>query len=85
MALRIRLRQQGQKNRRCYRVVVTDARTPRDGKYNECLGYYHPRDEDPTRGVKLDKERIEYWVGKGAIPSETVCKLVKKHCPEVKL
>jgi small subunit ribosomal protein S16 len=51
----------------------------------ESLGYYHPRDPDHKRGIRIDVERLQYWISQGAQPSETVVALTKKHYPHVKL
>src|ERR1700722_11944861 len=64
MALKIRLRQQGRTNRQTYRLVVTDIRNPRDGKYLEMIGWYNPFNN--TNASQVDIERIRYWVGLGA-------------------
>lgn len=74
MAVRIRLKRTGSKNKACFRIVVADARSQRDGKFIENLGYYDPRHQDE----KIDLERANYWVGCGAIPSETVADLIKR-------
>jgi len=74
MAVRIRLKRTGSKNKACFRIVVADARSQRDGKFIENLGYYDPRHQDE----KIDLERVNYWVGCGAIPSETVADLIKR-------
>ena len=71
MALAIRLSRGGRKKRPFYRIVVTDKRMPRDGRYIERLGTYNPLLEDENR-VKLVKDRIEYWLSQGAKPSERV-------------
>ncbi len=73
MALAIRLSRGGRRNRPFYRIVVADKRMPRDGRYLEKLGTYNPllNDADENR-VVLNKERIEYWLGEGAKPSERV-------------
>lgn len=73
MALKIRLARGGRKARPFYRIVVADSRMPRDGRYIEKLGTYNPllNDQDENR-VTLVKERIEYWLGQGAKPSERV-------------
>jgi small subunit ribosomal protein S16 len=59
-----------------YRVVVADSRSPRDGRFIEEIGYYQPRQE--PAGIKLDEERIKYWLSTGAQPSEPVKELMKK-------
>jgi small subunit ribosomal protein S16 len=76
MAVKIRLRRTGGLNDICYRVVATDTRFPRDGRFLEVLGWYDPKQKDRNYGLKL--ERIEHWVKTGAIMSETVRSLVKK-------
>jgi len=74
--LAIRLRRTGSTKRPYYRVVVADSREPRDGRFVEVLGHYDPR-RDPAV-VKIDAERAEYWIGKGARPSDTVRSMLKK-------
>lgn len=70
MALKIRLRQQGGKNRQTYRVVVMDARNRRDGKYIEKLGWYLPY--LPENNCRIDGERMEHWLLLGAQMSDQV-------------
>ncbi len=72
--VRIRLRKTGKKNAACYRVVVADSRSPRDGKNIETVGFYDPRNAQE----KVDVERIEYWISQGAQPSETVADLLRR-------
>jgi small subunit ribosomal protein S16 len=76
MAVSIRLRRMGRKKQPHYRVVVADSRRARDGRFVESLGYYRPL-TDPARLV-LDLERVDYWIGNGAIPSDTVRSLIKR-------
>jgi len=83
MALKIRLRQQGRKNRPFYRVVVADVRSPRDGKYIEELGWYNPFESEQEKMVKVDAERITHWLDLGAEWSEVVEALVAKAAPAV--
>jgi small subunit ribosomal protein S16 len=66
----------GTKNAPCFRIVVADARSPRDGKFIEEIGTYHPRKKDVN--FQLDLERAKYWISKGAQPSETVASLIKR-------
>ena len=73
--VRIRLTRMGAKKKPFYRVVAADSRAPRDGRYIEQLGYYDPM-RDPSV-VKLDLDRVNYWLGQGAQPSETVQRLIK--------
>ena len=75
MSVRIRLKRVGSKNHPIYRVVVADSRSPRDGKCIEEVGHYNPQLRSDR--YKLDLERVEYWLGRGAQPSETVASFVK--------
>ncbi len=72
----IRLRREGTKNRPYYRVVVSDKRSPRDGKFIEQVGSYDPKEQNQVSALKLD--RIDYWLNQGAKASETVTSLIKK-------
>jgi small subunit ribosomal protein S16 len=74
--LAIRLRRTGSTKRPYYRVVVTDSRAWRDGRFVEVLGHYDPR-KNPAL-VKIDAERAQYWMKRGARPSETVKSLLKR-------
>jgi small subunit ribosomal protein S16 len=67
----------GATKRPSYRLVAIDSRRPRDGRALEILGYYDPLTEPAT--VQIDTERLAAWVGKGALPSATVAKLIKLH------
>lgn len=73
--LKIRLKKTGKKNAPSYRIVVTDARNPRDGKAIEEIGWYNPT-EDPQR-VEYRKERLEYWTSCGAQMTKAVETLIK--------
>ena len=77
--LAIRMRKMGSKKRPCFRVVVTDSHAARDSSFVEILGHYNPRTK-PAK-VVIDRERISYWVGKGAQLSDTVRTLLKRHAP----
>ncbi len=74
MPVTIRLRRTGTTKRPAYRVVVTDSRSPRDGRFIEVLGHYSPLTQPPT--VSIDREKVEAWIKKGAQPSNTVRKLI---------
>ena len=74
MAVSIRLRRTGTVKRPTYRVVVTDSRSPRDGRFIEILGHYNPLTQPPT--VKIDRARVQEWMAKGAQPSNTVKRLL---------
>ncbi|HVI83662.1 MAG TPA: 30S ribosomal protein S16 [Chthoniobacterales bacterium] len=77
MAVAIRLRREGALNRPYFKVVVADKRSPRDGKFIEVVGTYDPKKRGLNSTLKLD--RVEYWLGKGARPSDTVRSLIKKN------
>jgi small subunit ribosomal protein S16 len=77
MAVSIRLRREGTKNSPYYKVVVADRRSPRDGKFIEIIGAYDPK--KPGHNSTLKIERVEYWVSKGAQPSDTVRSLIKQN------
>ena len=74
--VKIRLRRTGCNNNAAYRVVAADARSPRDGKFLEILGWYTPKQDGEN--FKVDLERIAYWQSKGAQLSETVASMVRK-------
>lgn len=74
--VRIRLSRLGAKKKPFYRVVVADSRSPRDGSNLELIGHYNPMVEPPV--VKIDLDRVDYWIKQGAQPSETVASLVKR-------
>jgi len=76
MAVRIRLARHGAKKRPFYRIVVADSESPRDGRYLETVGTYNPL-QDPAE-VTLKKERVAYWMEKGALPTDTVKSILKK-------
>jgi small subunit ribosomal protein S16 len=77
MAVSIRLRREGALNRPYYKVVVTDSRSPRDGKFIEIIGTYDPKKPGHNSMLKID--RVEYWIARGAQPSDTVRSLIKKN------
>ncbi len=77
MAVTIRLRREGARNRPYYKVVVADSRSPREGKFIEIIGTYDPKKPDHNSTLKLD--RAEYWIARGAQPSDTVRSLIKKN------
>jgi small subunit ribosomal protein S16 len=76
MSVRIRLRRLGAKKRPFYRVVVADQRSPRDGRFIEIIGKYHPL-EDPSL-IEIDEEKALEWLRKGAQPSQPVQNLLRK-------
>ena len=76
MAVKIRLKRIGAKNTPVFRIVVADGRSPRDGKCLEELGTYHPQKKGGN--YTLDLDRAQYWMSKGALPSETVASFIKR-------
>lgn len=74
MAVHIRLSRHGMKKSAFYRVVVTDHRSRRDGRFIENIGTF-----DPKGRFDLDRARLDYWCGKGALPSATLSRLLKKN------
>ena len=79
MAVSIRLRRTGSTRRPSYRVVVADSRSPRDGRFIEIIGHYNPLTTPPT--VKIDRDKAQAWIAKGAQPSNTVKKLMANVTP----
>ncbi len=75
--LSIRLRRMGASKQPYFRVVVTEARSPREGAFVEILGNYNPRTKPAT--VEIDKERLNHWIRKGARPSDSVRTLLAGH------
>jgi small subunit ribosomal protein S16 len=76
MAVAIRLRREGTRNRPYYKVVVADKRSPRDGKFIEIIGNYDPKKDGLNH--HLDLGRVDYWVSRGAQPSETVASIIRR-------
>lgn len=77
MAVKIRLSRTGAKKRPFYRIVAADTRAPRDGRFLEKLGTYNPLTKEGTLLVKQD--RVDYWLGVGATPTDTVRRLLRKN------
>ena len=77
--LAIRLRRAGSKNRPFFRVVVTESKSARDGRFVEVLGYYNPRTKPET--VTVDRDRVAHWLKAGARPSDTVRTLIDRMPP----
>lgn len=74
----IRLARGGAKKRPFYRVVVTDSRNPRDGRFIEQIGFFNPIAQSTEQPMKLDLARVDYWLGVGAKASDRVAALVKQ-------
>ncbi len=78
MAMKIRLARGGSKKRPFYRIVATDSRMPRDGRFIEKLGTYNPLlPKDSEERVKMDMERVQYWLGQGAKPTDRVSRFLE--------
>ncbi len=79
MAVHIRLARHGAKKNAFYRIVVTDQRNPRDGRFIENIGTYDPAQDPGT--LRVDQTRLEYWTKQGAKPSHTLERLLKRQSP----
>jgi small subunit ribosomal protein S16 len=79
MAVVIRMKRTGRRNRPCYRISVADSRSPRDGSVLENLGLNDPIAKDAEKQHTLNVERAQYWLGVGATPSPTVRSIFKRH------
>ena len=74
--VKIRLKRMGMKKKPFYRIVITDSRNARDGRFIEEIGYYNPLTQPAE--IKIDQERAKYWLGVGAQPTDTTRALLKK-------
>ncbi|MDX1964997.1 MAG: 30S ribosomal protein S16 [Pirellulales bacterium] len=81
MSVRIRMKQMGRTHRHFYRICATDTKNPRDGKVIEELGTYDPHIPLTDARVKFNLERLQYWLGVGALPSEHVAIFIEKYGP----
>ncbi|ARE41106.1 SSU ribosomal protein S16p [Rhodovulum sp. P5] len=78
MALKLRLARGGSKKRPFYRIVVTDSRMPRDGRFIEKLGTYNPLlAKDSEDRIKMDLDRVKHWMGQGAKPTDRVARMLE--------
>ncbi len=75
MAVKLRLKRMGAKKAPFYRIVVADSRSPRDGRFIETIGYYNPTTDPAT--IKLEVEKADDWMKKGAQPTDVVKKLIE--------
>lgn len=76
MAVKIRLARFGAKKKPFYRIVVTDTRAPRDGRFIEKVGTYDPKQDPPS--ISVDMEKVKEWILKGAQPTPTVAQLLRR-------
>jgi small subunit ribosomal protein S16 len=81
MSVRVRLTRVGSKKNPIWRVVVSDQRSPRDGRFIETIGHYNPQTDPST--IVIDEERFQHWVSRGAQPTNTVKQLVRAHAKGV--
>ena len=81
MSVRVRLTRVGSKKNPIWRVVVSDQRSPRDGRFIETIGHYNPQTDPST--IMIDEERFQHWVSRGAQPTNTVKQLVRAHAKGV--
>ncbi len=78
MAMKIRLARGGSKKRPFYRIVAADSRMPRDGRFIEKLGTYNPLlPKDSEERVKMDMERVQYWLDQGAQPTDRISRMLE--------
>jgi small subunit ribosomal protein S16 len=75
MSVRVRLTRVGNKKNPIWRVVVADQRSPRDGRSIETIGHYNPQTEPST--IAIDRDRLDHWLARGAVPSNTIRKLMR--------
>jgi small subunit ribosomal protein S16 len=75
MAVKLRLTRVGSKKNPIYRVVAADSRSPRDGRFLEIVGRYDPQSDPST--IEFDEAKVKAWLGKGALPSDAVSRLLK--------
>lgn len=78
----IRLARHGSKKRPFYHITVADQRRARDGRFIEQIGFFNPIARGQELEVKVDTERAQYWIGKGAQPSDRVAKILKQHAKQ---
>ena len=76
MAVKLRLKRMGAKKKPFYRIIASDSRSPRDGRFIDEIGYYNPTVDPPE--IKIDSEKAQKWMKSGAQPTDTVRSLMKK-------
>ena len=85
MAVKIRMTRMGRRHRPFFRINAVDGRTPRDGRILEKLGHYDPLVKDADKQVVINKDRVEFWIGQGAVASDTCAEIFKQYgivCPQ---
>ena len=76
MAVKLRMSRIGRRHRPFFRINAVESRTPRDGRIIEKLGHYDPIEKDSAKQVVINRERIEYWLSRGAVPSDAVSQIL---------
>ena len=76
MAVKLRMARMGRRHRPFFRINAVESRTPRDGRVLEKLGHYDPLEKDATKQIILKRDRGEFWLGQGAVPSDTVSEIL---------
>ena len=79
MAVKIRMTRMGRRHRPFFRINAIESRAPRDGRILEKLGHYDPLEKDAAKQIVIVRERVEYWLGQGAVPSDTVAEILLRH------
>ncbi len=85
MAVKIRMTRMGRRHRPFFRINAVESKTPRDGRILEKLGHYDPLEKNDDKQIVINKERIEFWIGQGAVASDTCAEIFKKYeivCPQ---
>ncbi len=86
MAVRIRMTRMGRRHRPFFRINAVESRTPRDGRILEKLGHFDPIEKNADKQLVLDLERIKFWMGQGAVPTDSVAEILVKQgieCPQL--
>lgn len=86
MSVKIRMTRMGRRHRPFFRINAVESQTPRDGRILEKLGHYDPIEKNAEKQLVLDLERIKFWMGQGAVPSDTVAEILVKQgvaCPQL--
>ncbi len=76
MAVKLRMARMGRRHRPFFRINAVESHTPRDGKILEKLGHYDPLEKDAAKQIVLNRDRVEFWLSQGAVPSDTVSEIL---------
>lgn len=86
MSVKIRMTRMGRRHRPFFRINAVESKTPRDGRILEKLGHFDPIERNPEKQLVIDLERVKFWMGQGAVPSDTVAEILVKQgvpCPSL--